>query len=280
MTADAIGLARVLVYLAVLAASAAAPTLTDQPAADDAEPIFRRALTEPMEPRQRVRDMERIVKEFSDSRWADDALWVLGETARQQGLTGRVLYYWQCLVTRKSPLKLEEFTTTSGVYRTSSLRAVQLLLETEGTAFVPRVEQPAEQGEEADAGGGPEDVSQTGRLWLWCKPFNAAPMVVWAELGDSYERLRKHELALGAYRKALELAPETGRWPVTYRERIRRLEEVVKLRAESGAGAAPQPASAPSEPQQAGGSAPPPAAGIQEARTQQVEPATPSGPKD
>ncbi len=196
-------------------AIAADQALVDEPGAE-----FRAAFADGVEPVQSARMLVRLVKEHPQSEWADDALWVLGETARRQRRPDRVIYFWQYLMARRPGAELEEFTRSLGLYRRSPLGNIMVLMEAEGTAYVP------------DGKGIPE-----GRSFFVAKPFNAVPMSVWDELGRSYLTLGKPAVALKAYQRALACAPERGRWKDTYRVRIQKLEsrlEATRARASGG----------------------------------------------
>ena len=200
----------------------------EEPAEQDApEALFRRAFAEKCRPTDRIRLLERIAREHSDSKWADDALWALGEIARQHRLVRRVFYYWQFMMTRDETPELEEFTRTLALYRRSSLFRARYLLDAEGNSYI-MIPQRSAKSQDGDSalradGAGPQPVRYV------CRPFNAVPMVVWAELGACYEQLSRPRLALDAYRKALDCAPRSGRWPAVYRKRVERLEELVAV---------------------------------------------------
>ncbi len=194
---------------AVLALSAAAMA-ADQVPAEDAGAEFRGAFAEGVPLAESAHILIRLVKEDPRSEWADDALWVLGEMARQQRLPHRVVYFWQYLMASRSDAELEEFTRSLELYRKSPLHNIMVVMEADGTAFVPD-------------GAGIAD----GRSFFVAKPFNAVPMSVWEELGRSYLTLDKPALALKAYQKALACAPEHGRWQSTYGARILELERRV-----------------------------------------------------
>lgn len=192
---------------------------TEQEPIKDPGAEFRRAFTEEMNPAERTHALERVAKEHPGSRWADDALWVLGEVARQQGMTRRTMYFWHYLMARRADVELEEFTRTQEVYRSSRLAQVRVLLESDGIAYV------------AD---GSRIRKEPTAFFVNARPVNPVPMVVWEELARSYQGLKKPELALKAYGKALESAPERGRWARIYRQRIESLEK--RLRPPDQAG--------------------------------------------
>jgi len=193
----------------------------EQTAIDAVEQGFRNALTREMTPAERVQVLERLAKEHPDSKWADDALWVLGEAARQQGLAQRVVYYWQYLIGSKPDVELEEFTRSQELYRRSGLAQAAYYLQATGLNYLPQ-EGMASMG---------------GTYFVNAKPFNAVPMFVWDGLAHAYQDLGRPKLALKAYRKALECAPAAGPWTRSYLDRVETLQ--ASLNSQN---AAPQPA--------------------------------------
>ncbi|MHC4592359.1 MAG: tetratricopeptide repeat protein, partial [Planctomycetota bacterium] len=203
---------------ALLALASPAPAAPAEEPGAGPEATFRWAFTDAISPEVRVRTLERVVIEHPDSPWADDALWVLGEAARRQGLHQRVVYYWQYLMGVRPDVALEEFTCSLGIHRTSQLAQVYV----EGTGLSYRRQ------------GGV--TSQGGKVFVNVQPYSPAPMLVWEGLADCYEQLGKPELALKAYRAALESAPGGGQWAPLYRKGIERLErslETLPARASS-----------------------------------------------
>ena len=165
-----------------------------------AQALFRSAFAEQVSPADRVKILERVVKEQADSLWADDALWVLGAAARRQGLSTRVVYYWQFLISRWPAAHLEDYTRTLDVYRLSPASGIQRVLEAEGRLYVP---QPGHviSGKDASA-----------FVYNNAVAFNPVPMLVWEGLGDCYSELAKPDLAASAYAKVLAAAPAEGQW--------------------------------------------------------------------
>jgi len=174
----------------------------------DAGAAFRRAFGPSVSPEDRRHLLERVAKEHLDSPWGDDALWALGEMARRRGETLRSVYLWQCLLARKGELRLEPFTRSLEMYRTSPVAQVAALMEAEGLIYV------ADGGRYTEGSG----------VFLNARRFDPTVMVTWDELGTAYERMNRPALALRAYRKALDAGPHRGRWAEIYRARIVRLE--------------------------------------------------------
>ncbi|MFW6118955.1 MAG: tetratricopeptide repeat protein [Planctomycetota bacterium] len=191
---------------------------TAAPAAQDsaqAGRVFRRVWTEEMPPAEKVRLLESIVKDHPRSDWADDALWALGEAARQEGLPERMMQYWHYLLSARPDVRLEDYTCSLPLYRRSGLPQVEMLLLAEGQSFVPR------RRDVLSSDGAEMFMMRNARR------FNPVPMTVWGELAECYRRGGRLSLALKAYRKALEAAPESGRLRERYSERMHEMEAQV-----------------------------------------------------
>ncbi len=208
----------------VLIALAAAWPAGHARAGEDASPaeLYRRALVEPMPAAERVRLLELLVREHEESAWADDALWLLGECARQRGDARRVVYYWQLLAGRGGVLKLDELTRAQIPYRLSRAAQATFYLEATGQRYV------------AGSGGA------AGGALIKAEPVDVAMMTVWEGLAHAYLALGRPSLALGAYGAALGHAPPRSPWADQYREAVARLQ----ARAQSALEAAKEPAPA------------------------------------
>ena len=164
--------------------------------------MFRQAVADEAAP-ETTELLERVVREYPESPWADDALWLLGELAHQEGESERVAYYWEYLMSARRDVHLEGPTRRLTLYRRSGLPQVRKLLEVEGLAF---------------------QRTDNGALAV---EFNAVPMTVWSGLGECYDALGLPEAAVGACDRALKAAPEGGHW----RERCQQALQEAKVRA-------------------------------------------------
>ncbi len=218
MRAYPLYLVGLLTVLAATASAAEPPTKTEP-----GEALFRSAFEQQLEPDRRVHVLERVVKEHPKSPFADDALWVLGEAARRQGRTMRVLYYWQFLVARWPAIHLEDYTRSLDFYRTSPVGGIAHLLELEGTLFTP-------QRGHIVTGTGVESFAYSNAV-----AFNPAPMLVWEELGDCYARLGKSDLAATAYSRSMAVAPVGGKLSGRFRLRLNEKLEAARAKAERAA---------------------------------------------
>jgi hypothetical protein len=178
------------------------------------ESLYRRAFESGLELAERVELLERVVKEHPDSRWADDALWVLGESARQRGRPRLVVYYWQYLLVSRPQVGLEDFTLGQPVYRDSRLHQIRLFARMTGSTYSR--DQEVRGGERRDE-----------HVYINARPFDPVPVAVWEGLGHAYRHMRKSKMAARAYRMARMAAPERGLWAQRYREGLRHLEELV-----------------------------------------------------
>ena len=219
--------------LALLLAGAEQPAEPPAPEPANAESRFQQAFDPKVEPADRRLALERIVKEFRDSKWADDALWALGECARQEGHPRRVAYYWQYLMAVHPEPHLEDFTRSLPIARRSGLLQVELYVRRTGQSYV-RCE-----GQSLD----------DGRVLLNVKPFSPLPMLVWCGLGHAYEDMGRFSLSLKAFTQAKACAPTGGQWCETYEDSVRRVRaklSALEVRdAEPGAQPVPVPPPAP-----------------------------------
>ncbi len=215
MRAHPLYLVGLLLGLAATAAAAGPATKTDP-----GEVLFRSAFEQQLSPDRRVQVLERVVKEHPESPFADDALWVLGEAARRQQITMRVLYYWQFLVARWPAIHLEDYTRSLDFYRASPVGSIQHLLEMEGTLFTP---QPGR----IVTGVGAESFAYSNAA-----AFNPAPMLVWEELGDCYARLGKPALAATAYGRSMAVSPAGGKLSGRFRDRLNEKLQTQRAKAE------------------------------------------------
>ncbi len=195
-----------------------APVSPQAQAPSDPAGAFRQALLGALTPDERVAALEQIVKDHPKSPWADDALWVLGETARKlkPERHDKVIYYWQFLMAQHPHVELEGFTRTLGVYKTSGLPQAQFYLTRTGRSYVLQA-------------GVTSRLRGTRRVLINARAFNTVPMSVWAGLGHAYRALGKHKPALAAYRNAQRAAPIGGLWRKQYDARIRALERLVPV---------------------------------------------------
>ena len=214
-----------LVLVLVLAGGASAP---EAEGPDEARSVFEHAFDEETTVAERVHALERIVKESPDSKWADDALWALGELARQEGQARRVAYYWQYLMAVHPEPRLEEFTRSLPLHRQSGLAQVEFLLRLTGQSYV--------------RDDGRLERDDNDKVFVNVKPFSPVPMLVWAGLGHSYEQLDKLEMSLKAYQEALRRAPAAGQWREAYADSARRVQaKLTALGAPQAEPGAPAP---------------------------------------
>ena len=217
--------------LVLLLAGADAPPEAEAPATADVQTAFTQAFAPEVEPQAARLALERIVKESPDSEWADDALWVLGEHARQGGQPLRVAYYWQYLMAVRPEPHLEEFTRSLPLYRWSGLVQVEIYVRKTGQSYA------LNEGR----------IREGNREFLNVKAFNPVPMLVWAGLGSSYEQMDRLALSLKAFQQAQASAPTGGPWRASYEASARRVQMKLSAlgvppQAPGTPTAAPQPA--------------------------------------
>ncbi len=151
---------------------------------------------------ERAAALEALAKDYADTRWADDALWVLGEMADRGGDRRRAILFRRQLLQRQSPPQLEELTRSLPVYRHSRIPQALFVLDLTGKSY------------RKDGG--------------WGLPFNPVPMMACEDLAFDYEGMELFELALREYRRAARAAPPGGLFRRTYERHARRLEKKIE----------------------------------------------------
>jgi len=161
-----------------------------------------------------------------------------GRGARRQGLTYRVVYYWQLLISRWPDVRLEEYTRRLDIYRCSPAGSIERMLAMEGTLY-SLAPGRVKATDEANAFVVSNAVA-----------YNPLPLVIWEELGDCYSRMGKPQLSLAAYDKALAAAPSAGQWAQRVRERLasKQQKERPKVKAQEPQSAGPAEAQSAAEP--------------------------------
>jgi hypothetical protein len=203
-----------LVLVLVLAPFALAQADQDGAAA---ERLFASAFSDGLDGAERVDRLEKVAKEHSSSAWADDALWLLGEAAYQQGRWRHAAHYWQYLMNRRPETHLEAFTQSLDIYRGSAIPETWRLLEVEGKAYT-RSRESVREGE---------------HIYARTRAVNAVAIVLWDRIGRCYESLDRAGLARAAYRKGIACTPEGSRWRKRFQDRIEQLPEPPRVAAPS-----------------------------------------------
>ncbi len=158
---------------------AEAPSGTEPGAEELYKSVFRRGLH--MKTRKRI--LREVIRKHPDSRWTDDALWMLGRIAEMQGDRARAIMWRRRLIEDFPKPVLENFSTEQVPYRTSSIPGILRLVETTGYGFA----------HDSDT----------------VYSFNPVPFSVHYELGVAYQEMGYYELAENEYRRALRhIAPE------------------------------------------------------------------------
>jgi len=196
--------ASVIVFLTLQAAFALAAVglAADDAAEKEARQLFRSAFAENVEAKKRVEILEALVKDHADSRWADDALWALGEMAAQAGRREQAVQYRRGLMERATPPSLESFTCNLPIYSNSRVPKALYLLTVTGNRY-------AKDGIKA-------------------VPFNPVPMLVHEDLALDYEAMKMLNQALREYQLAAAVAPKDDFFEKLYLRRAGQLEEKIK----------------------------------------------------
>jgi len=190
-----------VICLAVMAARHA--DCADGATEQEAQGLYAQALNVALTPGERISILEQVAKDYADTRWADDALWVLGEMAHGSGDTRRAILFRRQLLERDSPPCLEAFTRSQRVYARSRVPHVLFVLERTGHLYRTEGRQAVQ--------------------------FNPLPMITCEELALAYEDMGLLELALRDYRRAIAAAPPGDLYARLYARRAERLERKIAL---------------------------------------------------
>ncbi|NLW50155.1 MAG: hypothetical protein GXY85_04835 [Candidatus Brocadiaceae bacterium] len=197
------------------------------PVVEDPAEVFALACEPDADAKTQCADLVRIAKEWPESDWADDALWVLGETARRNRRPAEVVYYWQYLMAAYPETRLEGRTRSLAVYVHSGLAQVEMYVQQTGQCY------KLTEGKRRDG----------DRVFYNAVPFSALPMFVWSGLGESYEELGRLSLAAKAFERAERSAPTGGNWRASCAASAERVRRRLEAHA-AGAGSATPPAAA------------------------------------
>lgn len=182
-------------------AAEAADEVKEANAAD----TFRRAFTGDIDGYEQLGLLRDVVCRYSDTVWGDDALWVLACMADKRGDEKRSVLMLRKLVQRGQSPKLEAFTKTLPVYRSSYVAEVLLVVDRMGYRYRASWRVPP-----------PE--------------FNPLPMAVHQQLARAYHKRGLLEHAAEQYRLALKAAPDDALFTGVFRRQADELREEIRLR--------------------------------------------------
>jgi len=178
----------------------------DEATEQEARQLYAQAFEDPLTPGECMAVLEQLAKDYADTRWADDALWALGEMAHGKGDTRSAILFRRQLLEGYSPPCLEPYTRSLRIYLRSRVPRVLFVLEQTGQLYHMEGRQAVQ--------------------------FNPIPMLTREELALDYERMGLLEMALREYQRAIAAAPPDGPLARLYARRLERLKkEVAILRA-------------------------------------------------
>ena len=193
----------------------AADEVTEATAADE----FRRAFSRDMTREKHVAQLKKIAEKYSDTTWADDALWCLTRVDMRSGDDQELLEHGRSLLNRNRLPHLQSFTRCTPYYQNTRLPGVLWVLERTGHRF-----RRPEKGRRALV-------------------FNALPMVLKADMARAAERLGRYSKAIDYYEEAIARAPDGCVFEQSYQSAIERLKKKEQRAKEnSGADGAGPPA--------------------------------------
>ena len=172
-----------VIVLAVALAAAPAARGADDETEEAARKLYVSAFEEEdLKLKERVEIWEKLVKEYPEAKWADDALWVLGELAERTRHPKRAMDYRLELVKRRPLPLLEDYTKKLSLYRRSRVAQVVRLLRATASFYQRR--------------------GHSVRV------FNPLPLAVHEQLARAYTKSQDYEQAIRHYRKAISYSPE------------------------------------------------------------------------
>ncbi|MFP4029421.1 MAG: hypothetical protein ACLFWL_16665 [Candidatus Brocadiia bacterium] len=180
----------------------------DDATEEKARRAFIKGLRSGVEIEEREKIFLNVAKDYPDTRWADDAIWLLSELASGRDKRARAVLLRRELVDREEFPKLEKPTEATPVYRRSRLRQIVFLLENMGHRF-------------------------RRREGLKIETFNALPMSLHEALAVDYIAMDKLKMARHEYKEALKLAPGEF-FKRMYRRRLKGLEKEIFVQEHTG----------------------------------------------
>ena len=129
-----------LLVLCLLLALTAGARAADDEMEEEARRKYESTFEEGLKGKQRVQMLEQIAEEYKDTRWCDDALWVLSEMADRGGYLQHAIRFRKQLAERKARTELEPFTRRQRIYVKSRARSVDILLLYTGDRYAVRGE--------------------------------------------------------------------------------------------------------------------------------------------
>lgn len=167
-------------FMLVLAVVPAGASDSDK-AERKAEELFKNAFRDELEIHERVECVREVVRKYGDTKWGDDALWVLARVADKRDNLSEAVVLRHQLLERESGVELEPFTRAQKLYETSRASQLDLLLTNDGHIY-------------SGKGGHPER-------------YDVMRLALHDRLGRCYEQLGLGRSSIREYKEALRLAP-------------------------------------------------------------------------
>lgn len=193
---------RLAMVFCVLLCLASATALGDGEQAgrtEKARRMFNSAFRSWLKTEQRVIIMRNVARDFEDTRWGDDALWILSRVADMRNEPARAIVLRQQLLQRGNAPSLEEFTRKRPLFRASRIAQAEFLLERTGYLY----------------------RGKPGRA----RKVNVMPMILHEQLAAAYARLDMPKSAAREYARARKLAPPGGIMNKMYTRRMKEQKE-------------------------------------------------------
>lgn len=193
---------RALLLALCLAVVSAVPLMADDEATEhEARQLYQGVFEEGLNAKERIETLGRVATDYSDTVWADDALWVLCEAARKRRDSHGAILFGRQLLARDVAPSLEPFTRGQRIYARSRLPHVLFVLDRTGALYGHQEEKVI--------------------------VFDPLVMIIREDLAAQYEKQKLHKLAVKEYRLAIAAAPPDCVFRAIYTRRADRIEKKI-----------------------------------------------------
>jgi len=172
------------------------------------EELFQAACEDAEDLDERLQQLASLVAEYPRSKWADDAVWTMGELCRQAKRPRKALEHKTLLVKKYRHCRLQPYTKALDVYKKSFVSALEKLLRNLGHVKFKR-DQPFTY-------------------------FRPEPIAMNHDLAVIYERLGDYVQSKRYYRACLRKMPKEGVLTDLIRKNYERAAENLRIQESLG----------------------------------------------
>jgi len=167
---------------------------------EDAGELFKTAFGKRRSVPEQIRILQEVLSKHPRSKWADDALWIVGERFTRAKQYRSALHFRLRLWKEYPACRLEPFSTRQRIYRASRVPGIKLIFDRSGHIGT---------------------VSQRRVL----KPMNVVPITVAEDIALLYRRCGESRKAARWYRVVLAKCPAEGIYRELIEKNLRELDE-------------------------------------------------------